>query len=265
MHSLFREGTPVMHTVNINRYSLPSLLTLQADIVAQTKIIYHEKELLQLIHEHLVNIGMDLQSVMTYLICSCCTKNYVGYMNDEVLFYSQVWPSRPWLYRWRLICHGAAPRPRHTPPAHRSSRHPPQCHDWWVPHLLLQLLSTCLWYCIPGMKPGGFPHWSNSDERQWVEEEPRKLVELEKIWSKYGRSWHSFYYRPTAWPGDFEYWARNTVCAWCTTCWICVVSKLRMLQMLLPFVAGPSFQHTKPYASGLLQRRQHYPAGLQDV
>jgi len=32
----------------------------QADIVAQTRIVYHEKELLQLIHDHLLKEGMFL-------------------------------------------------------------------------------------------------------------------------------------------------------------------------------------------------------------
>ena len=34
-----------------------SLFHLQADVVAQTKIVYQEKELLQLIHEHLLSKG----------------------------------------------------------------------------------------------------------------------------------------------------------------------------------------------------------------
>ena len=33
------------------------LCSFQADIVAQSKIIFHEKELLQLIHDHLINQG----------------------------------------------------------------------------------------------------------------------------------------------------------------------------------------------------------------
>ena len=31
----------------------------QADIVAQTRIVYHEKELLQLMHDHLLKEGMN--------------------------------------------------------------------------------------------------------------------------------------------------------------------------------------------------------------
>jgi len=38
--------------------SIASLsFTVQADIVAQTHIVYHEKELLQLIHDHLIKEG----------------------------------------------------------------------------------------------------------------------------------------------------------------------------------------------------------------
>ena len=38
-------------------YVYVNLSSLQADIVAQSKIIFQEKELLQLIHAHLVNKG----------------------------------------------------------------------------------------------------------------------------------------------------------------------------------------------------------------
>ena len=55
-------------------------MSLQADIVAQSKIIFQEKELLQLIHAHLVNKGMlgkdclivkgtgDLQLIHAHLV-----------------------------------------------------------------------------------------------------------------------------------------------------------------------------------------------------
>ena len=44
---------------------------LQADVVAQTKIVYQEKELLQLIHEHLLAKGSESQFHETWLhICS---------------------------------------------------------------------------------------------------------------------------------------------------------------------------------------------------
>jgi len=33
------------------------VVVVKADIVAQTRIVYHEKELLQLIHEHLMKEG----------------------------------------------------------------------------------------------------------------------------------------------------------------------------------------------------------------
>jgi len=42
---------------------------VKADIVAQTRIVYHEKELLQLIHEHLLKEG---KFVFSSCLTECC-------------------------------------------------------------------------------------------------------------------------------------------------------------------------------------------------
>lgn len=64
----------------------------KADVVAQTKIVYKEKELLQLIHDHLVQNGLEQSAVALQREAGLSTRHPIPPNSSQ--FYDSPTPSR---------------------------------------------------------------------------------------------------------------------------------------------------------------------------